>query len=128
MQDGTGFPRLRVFIISFANLKDSIKMTDVRVRVTLMDSKGEIMEREVCVPPTKMCAKTHHFFNSTPESGLIFIQPVVYEYPIIFIHSSNKNVCENRVHLGNKTSLYLHFDFGRQRSKTSSTLVCGVET
>ena len=50
MQDGTGFPRLRVFIISFANLKDSIKMTDVRVRVTLMDSKGEIMEREVCVP------------------------------------------------------------------------------
>ena len=50
MQDGTGFPRLRVFIISFANLKDSIKMTDVRVRVTLIDSKGEIMEREVCVP------------------------------------------------------------------------------
>ena len=50
MQYGTGFPRLRVFIISFANLKDSIKMTDVRVRVTLMDSKGEIMEREVCVP------------------------------------------------------------------------------
>ena len=48
--NGTGFPRLRVFIISFANLKDSIKMTDVRVRVTLMDSKGEIMEREVCVP------------------------------------------------------------------------------
>ena len=28
MQDATGFPRLRVFIISFANLKDSIKMTD----------------------------------------------------------------------------------------------------
>ena len=50
MQDGTGFPRLRVFIISFANLKDSIKMTDVRVRVTLIDPKGEIMEREVCVP------------------------------------------------------------------------------
>ena len=25
-------------------------MTDVRVRVTLIDSKGEIMEREVCVP------------------------------------------------------------------------------
>jgi hypothetical protein len=41
---------VRVFIISFANLKDSIKMTDVRVRVTLIDSKGEIMEREVCVP------------------------------------------------------------------------------
>ena len=48
--DGTGFPRLRVFIISFANLKDSIKMTDVRVRVTLIDPKGEIMEREVCAP------------------------------------------------------------------------------
>jgi len=63
MQDGTGFPRLRVFIISFANLKDSIKMTDVRVRVTLMDSKGEIMEREVCVPPTKMCAKTAYILE-----------------------------------------------------------------
>merc|ERR1712224_479001 len=50
MQDGTGFPRLRVFIISFANLKDSIKMADVGVRVTLIDSKGGIMEREVCVP------------------------------------------------------------------------------
>ena len=46
--NGTGFPRLRVFIISFANLKDSMKITDVRV--TLIDSKGEIMEREVCVP------------------------------------------------------------------------------
>ena len=50
ISNGTGFPRLRVFIISFANIKDSIKMTDVRVRVTLIDSKGEIMEREVCVP------------------------------------------------------------------------------
>ena len=46
--NGTGVPRLRVFIISFANLKDSMKITDVRV--TLIDSKGEIMEREVCVP------------------------------------------------------------------------------
>ena len=51
MQDGTGFPRLRVFIISFANLKDSIKMTDVRVRVTLMDSRGRLW-REKSVPQT----------------------------------------------------------------------------